>query len=1304
MRALRFAVCVCLVTMLGSALGAAELVGTIRPLGAPTRSHAVTAPLGDLAEGLCAYLSFEDHLVSFDPQGHEAEARFGRDSVAFMPDLTEVGKGVPRYTPGKFEQGLLLEYGYPPAGTNQFPADIADPKATPANFAGRGEVLLEQATGLAGRPALRVVADGAGAGFATVPLVTPTTTMATFSLYVKGEEGTTLTLAARRQDGETPLGTAQVKLTGEWQRAFLNFKYADKPVPGHLVGPDGPPTVFEVTTDAPQDFLVCALMLDLNFGYAGGRMDATWMPGKVSRAGETVGMPPPPNSQAGTVSLWTNFTHTIHWRTILAVGTGGWNPNLAVDLYDQRRLSLKLPNGPDNKPRTKDVTLPQPLAPGEWHHFVLTWDGPNALLYLDGRVAVAVDNAPERGYLGNVMVGGLASHPATSVEGIVDEFAQWDRALSEAQVAELYARPAPLAAGIDISMNLQDREPLAVFARDPWLRQWHVSLANRGAQALKGAKVTYGVEGVFQKTVEVRDIPSGSAADVLLPWQPYLLRPGRYTMEITAQGGPVARELTRPIQIASARVPLENAQVINWGGVDRHFFDAGVTAGGLSGAENGPAPHDLETCVSNGMYAMYHARFAGKAASDADRFWDPTGKPTGDDQASPSASADATARAQRLGQALSLLPDVRFCIENTEHQYIWAPDFRPATIAYVKKRFGLDLTRWQGEKIKNNDSVAHPYGRLAYGVGGYPLPENGIVSLKDPFYAYSRWWQSGEVGNEVFLNDLIAREVRKQAPWVQAIWEPALRRPAVRVFKDQDILQEWYYYPNPQAGIWTTEALVAATRGTRQKVTGMPQFLFKPGMAAPYGGMPTPDMWRETVWLCMSRPIVGMTYWNLWSALVNKPDAYYPKGMQTQEDIDAILGPKPTWADAKAKISATSETSSLFLWMPELKDEITRLHHEDLHPIGALLPKWENRPRQLAIYRSFAGQMFNNIRWPGGGPLTTVAERVGQPFDILYDQDFEENPKLLDSYKVILAPENTVITEPAAEQLRAFLARGGKLIVDDYFKADLPGMTQVKFEGSKEDLAALSKREQELLAAGVKPGTPAYIEAMDQAVAAQVAAGAPIARTVEMVRAALQPEATTASSHVCLNFLRAGAANYVVAVNDLRVPGKYYGHFGVVLDQGVPQTVELRLDPALGKVAYALPQARSVALEQRGIRLAAQVDLAAGGGQVLVFLPEPIAKLALSASSPKPARGSMLKLSGQLTGQSGRAVPGIIPLRLTVTNPDGEKSDFSRYSAFTEGAWSLELPVELNATPGTYRAEVTDLASGQTQTVEWTVG
>ncbi|NLO75251.1 MAG: LamG domain-containing protein, partial [candidate division WS1 bacterium] len=1190
---------------------------------------------------------------------------FSRWSPAYLPDLTPVPAQAPRYLPAKFGEGVLIEYSGQWAGVNQFPPGIADAQASPENFKGLGDVGLTPAQGTQGRPAMLVDAAEVGAGFTTQPVSVPLTNRATFSLYVKGEPETVLTLEALKEGLDKPAGSAQVTLTGDWQRAWVPFPLAEPPVPGHTVGEASPPLTFKVTIGQPGKLLVQALMLEIGAGYGGRGGVSTWMPAKTGRAGEIVALPPP-NAAAATLALWANLQGNMGTRSLLAVGYGnGWYPELRLDLKNQKTLSVQLGSAlpGEKQPRGGAVTLPEPLATDTWHHFAVTWEGPTLIVYLDGQPVITVPNAPEREKLGGLDVGGVSGWPSFRADAVLDEFAAWDRALTAEQITQLVNRDRPLSEGLDYRLTVADQEPVGVFARDPWEREWHLRVANRHAEALSGARITYGLDGVFDETVSLPEVPAGRAAEVAIPWQPYLIRPGNYTMKVAVQSGDQRREISRDVEVVPARMPLENVQVINWGGIDRHFYDAGVTAGGLAGGPTGPAFHEVEECVRNGMYVQYRLHMVGEATDDADRFLDAGGNLQQADQASPGPRADAEAKAEVFTARAERLPDLRYLIENSEHQWIWAPDFRPATIAQVKERFGLDLTRWQGPKITKNDHVAHPYGRLIHGVGNYPPPENGIVPLKDPFYAYSRWWQSGEAGNEVFLNDMIARKVRAQAPWVQCIWEPALRRPAVRVFKDQDILEEWYYYPSPLSGIWTGEALAAATRGTRQRYTGMPQFLFKPGMAAPYGGMPTPHMWRETVWHCMSRPIVAMTYWNLWSALVNKSDAYHPKGMQTQEDLDELLGAKPSWDQAKEKITATSESSSVFLWIPELKEEITRLHHEDLAPLGALLPRWENRPRQLAVYRSFAGQMFNNIRWPGGGPLNSLVGNLGLPFDVIYDQDFEDNPRLLETYKVVVCPENPVITEPAAQQLKAFLARGGKVLADDYWKVDLPGVQQFKWTGVEEDAAALAKREQELLTQGVKPDSPAFMEAMEQASSEFLASSGPTAQATAAILAVLAPEASTTSRHVYFNTLRAGEANYVVAVNDLRVPGRHYGHFGRVLEDGVAQTVEVRLDPALGRVAYALPQTAQLPLAEKEGRLTATLDLPPAGGQVLVLLPERIGKLNVTAGAARPAKGTRQRLSAELLGQSGKPVPGVIPLRVTITGPEGEACDYSRYAA-----------------------------------------
>ena len=56
----------------------------------------------------------------------------------------------------------------------------------------------------------------------------------------------------------------------------------------------------------------------------------------------------------------------------------------------------------------------------------------------------------------------------------------------------------------------------------------------------------------------------------------------------------------------------------------------------------------------------------------------------------------------------------------------------------------------------------------------------------------------------------------------------------------------------------------------------MPQFLFKTGMAAPFNGLPTKDMFREAVYLVASRPMHVITFWNTGRALI-KGDSLSPE-------------------------------------------------------------------------------------------------------------------------------------------------------------------------------------------------------------------------------------------------------------------------------------------------------------------------------------------------------------------------------------------------------------------------------------------
>ena len=491
--------------------------------------------------------------------------------------------------------------------------------------------------------------------------------------------------------------------------------------------------------------------------------------------------------------------------------------------------------------------------------------------------------------------------------------------------------------------------------------------------------------------------------------------------------------------------------------------------------------------------------------------------------------------------------------------------------------------------------------------------------------------------------------------------EPILRRPPLQVYTNQGLTQEWFYYPKPRIAVSVQERLHAAARRTDSWVSAMPQFLLKEGMAAPYSALPTPHMYREAMWHCLARPVQAVTYWNLWSVMTQQTNALDQAGM------DAIFGASATEADINSRYALDPTLKKYSLFVPGLRDEVARLHRETLHPLGALLPQWTNRPRRIAIYASLAGELFSEVRWPlNDNPLIKGVDTQSQPYDYIYDEDFDASGTCLDAYDLVVIPENSGLYAPAKEPLRALLARGGKVLVDDYWKTTLPGVTQLKWRGTAAEKASSD--------------------------AAVLAACAAVRR---------QADCNGTGAKVALNLLQHAGANYVVAVNTRRQVGPHFGRFGRVLEDGVAQTATLVLDPALGSVAYAIPEGVQIPLAAANGRLAADLDLPPAGGRMLVLLPRPIAKISLNIDGSRLGRdGGDVTLEAVLTDAQNQVVPGGIPLRCDIRDPTGAMSDLSRYAMFSGGRWTLTAIIPANAPMGTWTATVRDLAAGRTATVE----
>ena len=683
--------------------------------------------LGTLANGMVWYFPFDGHLTGWNPNGTETNAHLQRTTPAYLPDLTRTESHEARYWEGVFGQSIMIEYGIcaagMQAGVNQLPEQIASADDAAKGFRAVGGAKLGKTKGILGG-ALTVAATSAGGGIVTEGAAVPKTNAMSYSVYLRGPAGQTLDLAVTV--GSAPAGKADVKLTGEWQRASVDWPV--KLAKGEkAAATKTPPVALKITARAPCEFAVDALMLESHHGYTGRASASSWIDPGVRRPADLVQFGLPADAISGTIAFRAKMFGRMAWRNLLTIGqTHGWDAQMRLDVRNNNLLQIALTNKV-----AAQATIPEP---GAWHQYALTWNRGRVAVYLDGKRVIEAVNE-KRKFDQIITLGGVATNfsPALRANAYFDELAHWDRALSVKEVAALAALAGPIAAGMNLGVTLTDLEPIHVYARDDLERFWRVSVVNRTTQPLAGATVRYSVKDAFGRDARVPDVPPGHRATIALPWSPARLIVGKYKMHfVLSAGGKELRALDAAAEIAPARVPASNVQVINWSGPSEPLYELGVTAAGLVGSADGPKEHEVSLAVSSRLYVQLLQSLHAKAKTDLEHFYNSAGKPRGVDAAAPGPRRDVIEKAKRLAERLAHLPDVRYMIINSEHQTIWDCDFRPASIREAKKRFRFDMSPWAGADEKKLWAVVHPMGRLSPAWGKIEPPAGGIVARDEP--------------------------------------------------------------------------------------------------------------------------------------------------------------------------------------------------------------------------------------------------------------------------------------------------------------------------------------------------------------------------------------------------------------------------------------------------------------------------------------------------------------------------------------------------------------------------------------------
>ncbi len=898
---------------------------------------------------------------------------------------------------------------------------------------------------------------------------------------------------------------------------------------------------------------------------------------------------------------------------------------------------------------------PVNLTAGQWVHLAFTYNGAGVgRFYVNGQPAgrqQVADRGPVAPGKHPLVIGDRVGSTFMATPGLIG------------QVRLLNGLPAAFEGGVDLSAERGRRvferfEPRAkltvVLANDlpAPVRDVQMSLTMGGATRVVGQQATVAPSG--QVTAEV---PVDTA-----------VRPGDYPVQVAATmvgpRGPLHTRCEVPLAIV-ARLP-ERMPVVMWGNdslirdaeqigfthqITAHADPARVWRDGEKATSSTPDDVAAQRVVLDehlrrglrGVGYIHEPGYIERTPELMAKY----GRIGRDGKIYERAAVCASSRevvafSRNTGRALAAdygdHPAFDGCLVHSEmrdHSELCYHDYDRAA---CRRATGRDYPELATSK----------YGVRYNTIKGFPADR--VVPDDYPLLAFYRWfWKEGDGWNQLHT---AAHEGLRQhtRPGFWTWFDPVVRVPSVWGSGGQvDVLSTWTYsYPDPLKMGQSTDEVLAMAAGTRQRAMKMTQIIWYRTGTAPK--LPpneadradwereqpdaqfitiSPDHLREALWCMISRPVEGIMYHG-WQSLVPQ------------------------------KVHSAYRCTNL-----KTREALTQLTRDVIRPYGPMLRHVPDGPHNVALLESFASQVFAGrgsygwgTSWEADAHL--IAQWAQLQPKIVYDEQVVRDG--LDAYQVLILPGCDVLTRSVVDRIRAFQNRGGLVVADgNLCPAIVPDILLPTYPRQRKadvDKAALQK-----LAAGLRSELdPVY-----------------------------QREYETDNPDVVCRRRRAGQADYLFVINDRRQFGKYVGHHGLVMEDGVPATATVRCRRP-GAVVYDALARQQVATQSVPGGLSWPVALGPGAGRLYVLLDTPVTDVVVTA--PAGTLGQTLTVAAQVN--AGRAaVNAVVPLQVDLRDPQGRPAEFSGYHAAPGGAWRQTLALAANDLPGRWTIKVTELLGGK---------
>ena len=105
--------------------------------------------------------------------------------------------------------------------------------------------------------------------------------------------------------------------------------------------------------------------------------------------------------------------------------------------------------------------------------------------------------------------------------------------------------------------------------------------------------------------------------------------------------------------------------------------------------------------------------------------------------------------------------------------------------------------------------------------------------------------------------------------------------------------------------------------------------------------------------------------------------------------------------------------------------------------------------------------------------------------------------------------------------------------------------------------------------------------------------------------------------------------------------------------------------------------------------------LGPGEGRILMITPTPVQKVVIKGNN-KVSKGKSLSASIQILDSGNQPVPGVVPTKVSILDPNGHEAEFSGYYGANNGQINLNLDIAPNDSAGIWEIHVRDLASRKT--------